>query len=239
CAVLRASPRGECVCRRLRWRPPPARPPTTHRPAGRRRSRAQPPRPPPKGPWPAGGVAACAARPDRVRWRSRARCRTGREQGARQSCVLLQSQRRKATKRPRDTQPRGRWTDAEAIRNLLVRQLLHDAQLERFTLVLREGFEPPGESDAGREPFLNGCVALLRGQVGGKAEPAARPRLYSVPAGRLARDVAGDAEEPRKRGALGLVPEAPAREPCLRKRLRGQVGRRPLAATAEPGVHPL
>src|SRR5437764_212135 len=100
---------------------------------------------------------------------------------------------------------------------------------------LRSGSGGSSRPTTGAPPPRGGAV--LGREVGGEPEPAARPRLHVIAAGGLAGDVVCDPEEPRERRAGGLVAEAPAREPRLGERLRGQVARRPLEAATEPRVH--
>src|SRR5581483_10200450 len=123
------------------------------------------------------------------------------------SCVLLEGQGGEAPERARDTQSRGRGAEAQPVGDVRVRQLVDYAQLERLALVLRERLQCLRESRVRREPILDSRVAVVRGEIEREPEPAARPRLDLVPPRRLSCDVAGDAEEPRKCRAVGLVAE--------------------------------
>src|SRR6185437_8966050 len=135
-----------------------------------------PPLPRPRGRRrPARFGGACVARRGRGGRRLRARGRSGRGWGAERSCVLLEGQGGEAPERTRDAQPRGRGTETQAGRDVVVGQLAHDAELERLALVCRQRLEGLLERGRRREPVLDGCIAVLWSEVCREPEPAARP----------------------------------------------------------------
>ena len=97
--------------------------------------------------------------------------------------------------------------------------------------------ELSGERLARREPVLGLGEAVLGSKVERQAEPLARPGLDAVAADGFGQEIRGDAEQPRKRRTVALVPDAAASEPRLGKCFGGQVARRPLDPPAKPAVN--
>ena len=87
---------------------------------------------------------------------------------------------------------------AESFRHLVVRQFVHDAEFESVALVLRQLIERGSKRGAWREPFFDGGISVLGSEVERESETQARTRLDAVVADRLAENVPGNSEQPRK-----------------------------------------
>lgn len=128
--------------------------------------------------------------------------------------------------------------DREPLGDLVVRQLADHAQLEGLALVPGEVVESGRERESGREPLVDVRVPILGGEVDGQPEALTGACLDAIVADRFAKDVAGDPEEPGKRGAAVFVAEAVPSQPRLRERLRCQVAGGPFEPAATPRVDP-
>jgi len=128
---------------------------------------------------------------------------------------------------------------AELVRELVVREVVDEAQPDRVELGLGKLCKGLVETLDPRRLRLDRRGLAVEPLE--DPEPVAGCPLEPAAAHRLRDDVARDGEEPRSSGAAGLVAEAVAGEPCLREGLRGEVVRgivAPRPAEVEP-VHPV
>jgi hypothetical protein len=119
----------------------------------------------------------------------------------------------------------------------LVRQLVDDSQLKRFTLAGRESVDLTLERKAGGEPLLDFSEPIFSGKVERQAESLASARLDLIPPDSVRENVAGDSEQPRQRRALVIVAEAVDAQESPCERLGGEVAGRPGKSSAQPRVH--
>ena len=120
---------------------------------------------------------------------------------------------------------------------LLVRQLVDDSQLERFTLAGRESVELTLQRKTGGEALLDFGESIFGGEVEGQAESLASARLDLIPPDGVRENVAGDPEQPRQRRAVVVVAEAVDAQESPRERLGGEVAGRPGKSSGQPRVH--
>ena len=103
--------------------------------------------------------------------------------------------------RARDAQPRGGGSDVEAAGDLVVAELVDDAQLDGRALAFAEAGERGGQLRRGREAGVDVGEAALLAEVDRQAEADARAVLAPPLAQRVAQDVAADREQPRRGAA--------------------------------------
>ena len=110
-------------------------------------------------------------------------------------------------------------------RDLLVRELVDDTQLECLSLAARERVEccrQRGRSSFGIEPRVCGIeIEVVRAKR--HAQPLAGPRVNPLALVVSAQEIASDSVEPRKRRAIGFVTKAPEGERRLSEGLGGQL----------------
>jgi hypothetical protein len=120
---------------------------------------------------------------------------------------------------------------------LLVRQLVDDSQLKRFTLAGRESVELTLQRKAGGEALLDFGESVFAGKVERQAKSLASARLDLIPPDSVRQNVAGNPEQPRQRRALVIVAETLEAQESPRERLGGEVAGRPGESSGQPRVH--
>jgi hypothetical protein len=130
-----------------------------------------------------------------------------------------------------------RWGHVETIGELLVGQLLDDAELKRVALARGQTVELIGERETWGEPFFDLRETILGGEVERETEPLTSSRLDLVSANRVHEQVARDSKQPRQRPSAMFVMELLAAEKRPSERLGGQIARSPGQPTGQPAVH--
>ena len=147
-----------------------------------------------------------------------------RKRGHASSSLVVTCARRRRARETRSCAD-GR-SDRELLGNLVVRQLADHAQLERLALVLGEAVERGREARRGESRCRPSRIPRRR-RGRPAAEALAGACLDAIEAYRLAEDVPGDSEQPRKGRSAVLVAKAIRPQPRLCERLGGQVASGP------------